>query len=56
VLAGWGLGGIVFGILSVVVCFRELKKLPQKARLEEEGLTTIPSGNSPFTSGRGASG
>ncbi len=56
VLAGWGLGGIVFGILSVIVCFRELKKLPEKARIEEEQLTTIPSANSPFTSGRGASG
>ncbi len=56
VLAGWGLGGIVFGVLSVVVCFRELKKLPEKARIEDEQLATIPSANSPFTSGRGASG
>jgi putative MATE family efflux protein len=56
VLAGWGLGGIVFGVLSVIVCFRELKKLPEKARAENEQLSTIPSGNSPFTSGRGASG
>ncbi len=55
VLAGWGLGGIVFGVLSVVVCFKELKKLPQKEALSEEQMSNIPSGNSPFTSGRGAS-
>lgn len=56
VLAGWGLGGIVFGVLSVVVCFRELKKLPERAQKETDSLSSIPSSNSPFTSGRGASG
>ena len=57
VLAGWGLGGIVFGVLSVVVCFKELKKLPEKIEKEtKETLIDIPSANSPFTSGRGASG
>lgn len=55
VLAGWGLGGIVFGVLSVLVCFRELKKLPERARKEDEKLGNLPTGNSPFTSGRGAS-
>lgn len=55
VLAGWGLGGIVFGILSVIVCFRELKKLPERAFDENNQGVNIPSANSPFTSGRGAS-
>ena len=55
VLAGWGLGGIVFGVLSVVVCFRELKKLPERAFHESNQGGSIPSANSPFTSGRGAS-
>ncbi len=55
VLAGWGLGGIVFGILSVVVCFRELKKLPQRAHDEDVKAGNMPSANSPFTSGKGAS-
>ncbi len=31
VLAGWGLGAVVFGILSVVVSFKLLKQLPQRA-------------------------
>jgi Na+-driven multidrug efflux pump len=55
VLAGWGLGGIVFGVLSVVICFRELRKLPEKAFDENNQGVNIPSANSPFTSGRGAS-
>lgn len=55
VLAGWGLGGIVFGIFSVVVCFREMKRLPERARRQEEKMGNFPTGNSPFTSGRGAS-
>ena len=44
VLAGWGLGGIVFGVLSVVVCFRELAKLPERARKEEEKRKSSPFG------------
>lgn len=44
VLAGWGLGGIVFGIVSVIVCFRELKKLPERVDKEEQA-NTVPSGN-----------
>ncbi len=55
VLAGWGLGGIIFGIASVIVCFREIRKLPEKAKLEREAIPTVPKSNSPFTSGRGAS-
>lgn len=55
VLAGWGLGGIVFGVLSIVVCFRELKKLPERAYDEDMKLGNIPTANSPFTSGRGGS-
>lgn len=55
VLAGWGLGGIVFGIAAVVVCFREIRKLPERATTDHEVLPTVPTSNSPFTSGRGAS-
>ncbi|MEM7215619.1 MAG: MATE family efflux transporter [Pseudomonadota bacterium] len=55
VLAGWGLGGIVFGIVAVIVCFREIRKLPERARVDHEVLPTVPTSNSPFTSGRGAS-
>ena len=55
VLAGWGLGGIIFGIASVIVCFRQIKKLPERAMVETDALPTVPTSNSPFTSGRGAS-
>lgn len=55
ILAGWGLGGIIFGVLAIVVCFRELKRLPQRADIKAEQAAIIPSANSPFTSGRGAS-
>lgn len=30
VLAGWGLGAVIFGILSVIVSFKIVAKLPQK--------------------------
>ena len=55
VLAGWGLGGVVFGALAVIVAFRKLKHLPARAAREGIGsLPSVPAGNSPFTSGRGA--
>ncbi|MEZ5871792.1 MAG: MATE family efflux transporter [Nitratireductor sp.] len=55
ILAGWGLGGVVFGALAVVIAFRKLRYLPERAA--RDGilpLPTVPAGNSPFTSGRGA--
>jgi len=55
VLAGWGLGAVLFGVLAVMVCFREIKKLPDREDHDHEGQVTIPSANSPFTSGKGAS-
>ncbi|MBL4727206.1 MAG: MATE family efflux transporter [Rhizobiaceae bacterium] len=55
VLAGWGLGGVLFGVVSILICFKILKKLPEKRAKEQEVLPNIPSANSPFTSGKGAS-
>jgi len=55
VLAGWGLGGVVFGAASLIVCFRVLKKLPEKVIDQAEPNKAIPTANSPFTSGKGAS-
>ena len=55
VLAGWGLGGIVFGVLAVLVCFREIKKLPEMELRDAKAHASSPSSNSPFTSGKGAS-
>jgi putative MATE family efflux protein len=55
VLAGWGLGAVVFGVASMVVCFRII------ARLERDGPKSgdvmppaPPTAQSPFTSGKGA--
>lgn len=56
ILAGWGLGGVIFGVASVFVCFRAIRTLPERAKAETESVPTIPTANSPFTSGRGASG
>ncbi len=57
VLAGWGAGGVIFGIISVLVCFRALKRLPERVAAEEAagGMPVLPTANSPFTSGKGAS-
>ena len=55
VLAGWGLGGVLFGVVSIVICFKILKKLPEKKATEQEATPSIPSADSPFTSGKGAS-
>ena len=56
-LIGWGLGAVVFGVASMVVAFRVIAALPTKARQEQldERRTAPPSGNSAFTSGKGAS-
>jgi len=56
VLAGWGLGGVIFGIVSVIVCFKAIRTLPEVSSEPPETVPTIPTANSPFTSGRGASG
>lgn len=50
VLAGWGLGGVVFGAAAVVVCFRTLRHLP--ARAERDGIRLPPAANSPFSTGK----
>ncbi len=57
VLAGWGIGGIFFGIAAVIVCFYSLRKLPEMvAREDRDHIThTMPTANSPFTSGKGTS-
>jgi MATE family, multidrug efflux pump len=55
VLAGWALGGVVFGTLAVLVCFRTLRHLSTR-EAEGEGMvvTPPPTAHSPFTSGKGA--
>lgn len=54
VLAGWGIGGVAFGTLAVIVCFRVLRRLPERAEREGIVIATPPAANSPFTSGKGS--
>ncbi|MCB1464662.1 MAG: MATE family efflux transporter [Nitratireductor sp.] len=57
VLAGWGLGSLVFGIAAVVVCFMVLRKLPERAAREgilAAEMPSVPTAQSPFSSGRAA--
>ena len=58
ILAGWGVGGVVFGIVATIVCFRAIAKLPsQSSETKLEVIPAVPpTANSPFTSGRGTSG
>ena len=54
ILAGWGLGAILFGIGSVWVCLTSIKNLAEKGAIPEQAAENIPTANSPFTSGRGS--
>lgn len=54
VLAGWGAGGVVFGIVAAIVCFRTLKRLPQRAARDGIAIAAPPSANSPFSTGKAA--
>lgn len=54
VLAGWGIGAVLFGITSVIVCFRVISRLGKDAP-PDDILPDVPaSANSPFTSGKAA--
>ena len=54
VVIGWALGGAIFGILSIIACYKVLQRLPDQAK--KDGITVhVPAvANSPFSSGRGA--
>jgi len=56
VIAGWGLGAIVFGVLSMLVCFRVVRALASQtvAREVKEALQVPPSAQSPFSTGKAA--
>jgi len=54
VIAGWGLGAIIFGILSVIVCFRVIRGLDREATPEAPVLTTPPAAQSPFPTDKAA--
>lgn len=53
VLAGWGLGAVVFGIASVIVCFRVVRQIGETTL--EAGPPSPPrSAESPFSSEKAA--
>ena len=52
-IAGSGLGAVVFGVVSVMVCFRVLKDL-EKRNPPETSLDIPASANSPFSTGKAA--
>jgi putative MATE family efflux protein len=55
VLAGWGIGAIVFGIAAVASSFRVVGRLrATHAGHAAEAGSIVPSANLPFTSGRAA--
>lgn len=52
VIAGWGLGAVVFGIAAIVVAFRQIDKLPGDGGSNRP--TPPPTAHSPFTSAKSA--
>jgi putative MATE family efflux protein len=58
VLAGWGLGAVVFGVLSVIVCFRVIRRMADAGQAvppQAEHMPALPpSAQSPFSTGKAA--
>lgn len=55
VVAGWGLGAVVFGILSVIVCFRLVRRIAATHKDPDDILPgPPPTANSPFSTGKAA--
>ena len=52
-LAGRGLGAVIFGIASMVVCFRTVAGIARgQAAAEEPAPALPPAANSPFSTGK----
>ncbi|MGL4404927.1 MAG: MATE family efflux transporter [Notoacmeibacter sp.] len=56
IMAGWGLGSVIFGIASILVCFKVIAGIERNAN--EADVVVLPeapsTAHSPFTSGKGA--
>lgn len=52
VLAGRGLGAVIFGVASVIVCFRTLAGIAERAPAPEDAVPALPAANSPFSTGK----
>jgi putative MATE family efflux protein len=56
VIAGWGLGAVIFGVASVIVCFRVLKQIEDRSDGDDRDRLPAPppSAHSPFSTGKAA--
>ena len=56
VMAGWGLGSVIFGIAAIIACFRVIAQIEKKgASGNTDVLPDLPStAHSPFTSAKAA--
>jgi hypothetical protein len=55
VVAGWGLGAVVFGLASAIVCFRLVRRIGEnKAKGDDQLPGPPPTANSPFSTGKAA--
>ncbi|MEP4422366.1 MAG: MATE family efflux transporter [Nitratireductor sp.] len=52
VIAGWGLGAVMFGLAAVVVCFRVVRRIADDPPPEPPLPGPPPAGQSPFSTGK----
>lgn len=53
VIAGWGLGAVVFGVVSMLVCFRVVNAIASEPQHQDEPVPTPPpASQSPFSTGK----
>lgn len=53
VIAGWGLGAVVFGVVSMLVCFRVVRAIASEPmHVEEPVPAPPPAAQSPFSTGK----
>ncbi|PWK75503.1 MATE family efflux transporter [Aminobacter sp. AP02] len=53
VIAGWGLGAVVFGVVSMLVCFRVVNAIASEPQHTEEPVPPLPpAAQSPFSTGK----
>ncbi len=53
VIAGWGLGAVVFGVVSMFVCFRVVNAIARGPQHQDEPvLAPPPAAQSPFSTGK----
>ena len=55
VLAGWGLGAVVFGVVAIIICFRVVRSIADRRPEDDADVPPPPpSAQSPFSAGKAA--